>query len=198
MHAHCENGLNNHVCWTCIQRKYSLPVSASVICSKLLHQLTAFQFCITCKFTGNTLCPLTRTLRKYWYWFQSQALQHTSSSRSPAGFCVTYHNHLTAAAHFSPPHSLLSQCFVSLSMRMLQETKSLAKVNTRSTPCSPHIHQDSHLIKEGIQVGYVAFLFINLCWLCPSTFLIFMYLQMFSRLICFTTFLRIKVKLTAL
>lgn len=98
------------------------------------------------------------------YWLQSQALQHISSSLSPPGLCVTYHNHLNAAAHFSTPHSPLRQCSVSLLMRMLQETKSLAKVNIRSTPCSPHIHQDNHLlIPEGIQVGYVAFLFINLC-----------------------------------
>lgn len=132
------------------------------------------------------------------YWFQSQASLHTSSSLSPAGLCVTYHNHLRAAALFGAPHSPLSQCSVSLFMRMLCKTKSLAEVNIRSTPCSPHIHQDSHLITEGFQDGYVAFLFINLCWLYPFTFPIFMYLQMFSRLICFITFLGVKVKLTAL
>lgn len=159
---------------------YSLPV--------LYH----LQIC--CEYSMSPHWDINKDANQYW--FQSQALQHTSSSLSPAGFCVTYHNHLTAAAHFSPSHSLLSQCFVSLSMRMLQEIKSLAKVIIRSIPCSPHIHQDSHLIIEGIQVGGVAFLlFINLCWLFPFTFLIFMYLQVFSRLICFITFLRVEVKL---
>lgn len=150
MYTHYKKCSNNHVCYRenipcyCISNMlqintptYSLPI--------LCH----LQIC--CEYSLSPHQDINKDAKQYW--FQSQALQHTSSSLSPAGLCVTYHHHLSAAALFSPPHSPLSQCFINLSMRILWKKKCLAEVNTRSTPCSPHIHQHSHLTIEGFQVG---------------------------------------------
>lgn len=82
-----------------------LQINTQTYSLAILYHFVSFlyHFCITLyhsKFAVNTLSPhqdINKDADQYW--FQSQALQHISSSLSPAGLCVTYHNDLSAA-HF--------------------------------------------------------------------------------------------------
>lgn len=131
------------------------------------------------------------------YWLQSQALQHTNSSFSPAGLCITYHNYLSAAAYFSPPHSPFSQCFVSLCMRMLWETNCLAKVNIRSTPFSSRLSRQSSYHRKFS--GWLCCFPIHQSMLTmPIYFPNFhVFANVFQAYLLYN-FLRVKVKLAAL